>query len=122
MGALDQGLLAGPPSLPSFRANMAAAGLADVVEPIVANAPDVPWGRPIALLLIDGLHDYVNVARDFFHFEPWVVDGGYVAFHDAADYFPGVPTFVNELVESGGYRRIDRAGSLVVLRREPAEE
>jgi hypothetical protein len=32
-----------------------------------------------------------------------------------------VPTFVNELVESGGYRRVDRAGSLVVLRREPAD-
>ncbi len=121
VGALDEGLLAGPPSLPSFRANMAAAGLADVVEPIVADAPDVPWGRPIALLLIDGLHDYVSVARDFFHFEPWVVDGGYVAFHDAADYFPGVLTFVNELVGSGGYRRLDRAGSLVILRREPSD-
>jgi hypothetical protein len=121
VGALDRGLLGGPPSLPAFRANMAVAGVDVVVEPIVARVPDVPWGRPIALLLIDGLHDYANVARDFFHFEPWLVDGGFVAFHDAADYFPGVPTFVNELVETGGYRLVDRAGSLVVLRREPAD-
>ena len=119
--ALDQGLLAGPPSLPSFCANMAAAGLADVVEAIVANTPDVPWGRPIALLLIDGLHDYVNVGATSSISRPGSLTAATWPSTTRPTTSPACPTFVNELVESGGYRRVDRAGSLVVLRREPAD-
>ena len=72
------------------------------------------WQRSIGLLFIDGLHDYPSVAADFYHFEPHVLPGGYVAFHDYADYFPGVQAFANELLAGGAYCLAGRAGSLVV--------
>ena len=89
------------PTLEKLKFNLAAAGVAEVVEVVKAKAPEVPWSKPIALLLIDGLHDYPSVARDFSHFAPSVAVGGYVAFHDYAGYFPGVVVFVDELIASG---------------------
>jgi predicted O-methyltransferase YrrM len=117
VGAAGQYVAVGP-TLEKLRANVAAAGLDDVVKIVRAAAPDVPWQEPIALLLIDGLHDYASVAEDFRHFEPWLADGGYVAFHDYAGYFPGVVAFVNELLAGGGYRRAQLAGTLIVLRKQ----
>jgi hypothetical protein len=117
VGAAGQYVAVGP-TLEKLRANVAAAGLGDVVEIVRAAAPQVPWREPIALLLVDGLHDYASVAGDFRHFEPWLAEGGYVAFHDYAGYFPGVVAFVNELLAGGGYRKAQLAGTLMVLRRK----
>jgi glycosyltransferase involved in cell wall biosynthesis len=60
------------------------------------------------------------VARDFHHFEEWILPGGYVAFHDYADYFPGVRSFVDELLAESQYRKIGLAKSLIVLRKNVA--
>jgi glycosyltransferase involved in cell wall biosynthesis/predicted O-methyltransferase YrrM len=114
-GALDRGIRTGSATLVRLRANLAAAGLTETVEVVRKRSYEVRWQGPIGLLFIDGLHDYANVARDFFHFEPWVATGGYVAFHDYADYYPGVRVFVDELLAAGGYRKVHRAGSLVVI-------
>ena len=82
------------------------------------GSPDeVRWDQPISLLLIDGLHDYANVSRDFFHFEKWVASNAYVAFHDYADYFPGVKAFVDELLRSGQYRKVSLVKSMMVLQK-----
>jgi glycosyltransferase involved in cell wall biosynthesis len=120
VGALDQGIQQTRPTLDGFRHNIASAGLSDFVVTIQQHSFDVAWDQPIALLLIDGLHDYANVARDFHHFEPYVVEHGYVAFHDYADYYPGVKAFVNELLQTGGYRAIHCAASLMVVQKQPA--
>lgn len=117
IGALDKGIRKVTPTLEKFKLNIAKAGLIDVVEAIQEYPFKVFWERPISLLLIDGLHDYVNVARDFFHFEPWVVDEGYIIFHDYADYYPGVQAFVNELLGSGMYRKVHRVGSMIVVQK-----
>jgi predicted O-methyltransferase YrrM len=117
VGALDQGIQQLAPSLDKFSRNIAAAGLTTFVEGIRSPSFNVQWKKPICFLFIDGLHDYVNVARDFYHFEQWVVPGGLIAFHDYADYYPGVLTFVNEIVASGGYERICCAASLIVLQK-----
>ena len=77
--------------------------------------------RPIHILFIDGLHDYTNVARDFFQFQQWVVSGGYIAFHDYADYYPGVKSFVNEILSSGRYRQLHCVGSMMVVEKLNAE-
>jgi predicted O-methyltransferase YrrM len=115
VGALDQGITAGAPTFERFSRNIEAAGLAKCVEPIRKYSYEVEWDQPIQILFIDGLHDYANVARDFFHFEAWVVPGGFIAFHDYADYYPGVKTFVNEILASGRYRQVSRARSMVAL-------
>jgi predicted O-methyltransferase YrrM len=121
VGAADTGIHNGPPTFEKFIANIMAAGLHEVVEPVLQPSYQVRWddsiARPIAMLLIDGLHDYANVSRDFHHFEPWIVPGGYVAFHDYADYYPGVRLFVDELLESGFYELVDHVGSMVVLKK-----
>jgi predicted O-methyltransferase YrrM len=116
IGAAGQYVSVGP-TLEKLRANVAAADLDDVVAVVQSAAPQVPWQEPIALLVIDGLHDYASVAADFRHFEPWLAEGGYVAFHDYAGYFPGVVAFVNELQAEGGYRKVQAAATLVVLRK-----
>jgi predicted O-methyltransferase YrrM len=107
------------PSLEKLERNLAAAGVAGAVEIIQSHAVEVRWEQPIALLLIDGLHDYISVARDFYHFEPWLAAGGYIAFHDYAGYFPGVVIFVDELVASGEYQRANCVGTMALLRKAP---
>lgn len=120
VGAHDRGLERVAPTLETLRKNIERAQLSPFVEIVQGRAEDVPWSEPLCLLLIDGLHDYPNVLRDFSHFEPHLADGALVAFHDYADYFPGVPAFVDELSGSGRYEVLARARSLIVLRRAPS--
>jgi methyltransferase family protein len=122
VGAHDCGLERVGPTLPTLKKNIEQARLSPFVEIVQAHAEDVPWSEPLCLLLIDGLHDYPNVLKDFSHFEPHLVDGALVAFHDYAKYFPGVPAFVDELSASGRYETLARAKSLIVLRKLPSEQ
>jgi predicted O-methyltransferase YrrM len=105
------------PSLEAFKRNIAEAGLEDIVELIQQHSFDVRWTRPISLLFIDGLHDYENVSRDFAHFDPWVVRGGYVAFDDYDTAFPGVIAFVHEVLTSGKYQEVLRVGRIIVTQK-----
>jgi predicted O-methyltransferase YrrM len=122
VGALDQGLKSGAPTLARFQKNIADAGLSDVVVTLQQRSFDVAWNEPISLLFIDGLHDYANVARDFLHFERHVAPGGYIAFHDYADYYPGVKAFVNELLASPGYERVVHVRSMMLVRKSRLAE
>jgi predicted O-methyltransferase YrrM len=105
------------PSLQKLQQNLHAAGVSQFVEIIQSRTQDVSWSGSIALLLIDGLHDYGSVSDDFRHFEGSLAPGGLAAFHDYADYFPGVMRFVGELVDSGAYTCVQRTGAMVLLRR-----
>lgn len=117
VGAIDQAITSLPPSLEIFKRNMVNEGLADVVELIKNFSFNVKWELPISLLFIDGLHDYCNVARDFWHFANYVKPGGYIAFHDYADYYPGVMAFVDELIASESYQQVSLVKSLIVLKK-----
>ena len=117
VGALDQGLEQKAPTLDTLRGHLAAAGLQEIVEVVPKCSFEVDWHGPIRLLLIDGLHDYVNVARDFLRFEAAVVPGGYVAFHDYASYYPGVRAFIDDLLAGGRYEKVQLAKSLMVVRK-----
>jgi Methyltransferase domain/Glycosyl transferase family 2 len=104
-------------TLDVFRRNIAENALTSVVEPVVKRSYEVTWDKPIALLFIDGLHDYDNVSRDFHHFEPWVVAGGYIAFHDYADYYPGVVRFVDEVIALQQFEVVHHIESMFVIRK-----
>jgi hypothetical protein len=119
VGALDQGIITRAGTLERFKRNVAAAGLASVVEIIQKHSFEVSWDKPIGLLLIDGLHDYTSVARDFFHFESHVVPGGLIAFHDYADYYPGVKAFVHEMLRTGTYTQVRCVRSMMVVQKQP---
>jgi hypothetical protein len=118
VGALDQGIMQSPPTFEKFSSNIHEAGIESLVEPIKARPSDVMWNRPIDLLLIDSLHDYPSVAADFFHFACWIKPGALVAFHDYADYYPGVMGFVDELIGQDDFRLAKRVKSLVILERK----
>jgi hypothetical protein len=121
VGALDQGIKTVSPTLEKFRRNIAAANLSDIVEIIQKYSCEVSWDKPISFLFIDGLHDYANVSRDFFHFEDWIVPEGFIAFHDYADYYPGVQVFVNELLSNGKYCKVHCERSMMVVQKLPIE-
>ena len=120
VGALDKGVRVLWPTSEILRRNIDRFGLDAEVRMISGRVTDIEWDQHIAFLLIDGLHDYPNVARDFYRFEEWVLPGGYVAFHDYADYFPGVKSFVNELLAQGGYFKIELVKSLILLQKDPS--
>ena len=123
VGAADTLIEKKPPTFGKFMANINLAGLSDIVRPVVSKSYRLmDWDIPVCFLLIDGLHDYTNVARDFYHFEKWIVPCGYIAFHDYADYFPGVKTFVDELLLSGNYKKIACAKSMIILEKVPREK
>ena len=122
VGALDQGIRITPPTLEKLKRNLGGAGLGNLVTIVPTHSWEVVWDKPISLLFIDGLHDYANVARDFHHFETWLAPGAYVAFHDYADYYPGVRTFVNELLKTGQFQRVYCASSMMVVRKTPQSE
>jgi len=96
--------------------NLTNAGVSDFVNIQQSFSWEVNCDRPIGFLFIDALHDYPSVTRDFFHFERWLASGAYIAFHDYADYYPGVKTFVNELL-GGKYEKVHCVGTMIVLRR-----
>ena len=115
LGAADKGLKTFPPSLEMFKKNIEHAGIADVVEIVQDSCQNIEWHLPVSFLLIDGLHDYMNVSRDFRRFSDWIRVGGYVAFHDYADYYPGVKVFVNELLGTAVYKKMALIDSLIIL-------
>jgi Methyltransferase domain len=116
IGAADK-IVVVPPSLPKLLRNLQAAGVEANVEVIQSNPAEVTWSRPIALLLIDGLHDHASVSSDFQHFQTALAPGGYVAFHDYATYFPGVMQLVGELIASRQYRCVQSVGTLALLQK-----
>jgi len=117
IGAADQGLQKVTPTLDRFKTNIRNAGLEQHVALIRDYSFQVNWQDPISLLFIDGLHDYVNVARDFWKFSPFVAIGGLIAFHDYADYYPGVKALVDEVLASEAYRKIDLAESMMIIQK-----
>ena len=105
-------------SLGMFRYNISRLGLTDHVEVIVDHSFKVKWDKPISFLFIDGLHDHENVSRDFYHFEPYLEKNAVVAFHDYINAFPDVKHFVDELLATGAYEKIDLAHSLMVVQKK----
>lgn len=121
VGAADRRLNHGTPTFDTFRANIEAAGVAHLVEPVRSLSYETEWSRPIDLLFVDGLHDRLNVERDFRHFAPFLTPPAVVLFHDYASYYPGVVAFVDQIVAEEGWAVVARAGSMIMVHRPPAE-
>ncbi|MFL6844256.1 MAG: glycosyltransferase [Allosphingosinicella sp.] len=121
VGSRDKPLERFAASRARFDHMVARHGLAGWIDVRTGEAPALRWSGTIDLLIVDGLHDYAAVAADFCAFEAWLGPEARVAFHDYADYYPGVCAFVDELVASGGWKIEIAAVSLRILgRAEPA--
>ena len=104
------------PTFERFTATIRRAGLTDVVRPIRACSFDVSWHDPIALLMLDGLHDFAAVAVDYSHFERHLQPGSLVAFHDYTPGYQGVVRLVDHLVQCGTLEWVRRTHTLAVTR------
>jgi predicted O-methyltransferase YrrM len=122
VGAADQGLERTEPTYRRFVRTLEDARIEHLVTPVLQRSYEVAWDAvggqsPIGFLFVDGLHDYENVSRDLRHFEPHLAQTALVAFHDYADHFPGVRRFVDELLTSGEYAKVEQVLNLIVVRR-----
>jgi predicted O-methyltransferase YrrM len=116
----DSGLM---DTLPTFRANIAAAGLEDHVVAVVGRSTTVSalWRTPLSLVFVDGGHAEVHARNDYTGWAPWLVTGGLLVIHDV---FPdpadgGRPPYLVFLqaLASGDFEEVDALGSMRVLRR-----
>ena len=72
----------------------------EIVPPPLHVAPSaeiaVGWTEPLALVFIDGAHDYASVLQDLRLWTPFIGVGGDVALHDMfGPLIPGVAAAVN---------------------------
>jgi predicted O-methyltransferase YrrM len=76
------------PTYPSFRQNMKAAGVENIIIPLVMKAEEAikGWSEPISLLWVDGSHEYEDENSSFVFYEPYLEVGGVIAFHDYFGY------------------------------------
>lgn len=119
-GSRDERLTREPVTRGRFDQMVASAGLAAWVFARTGAAAEVATDEAVDLLLVDGLHDYPAVALDFAVFERLLAPAARVAFHDYADYFPGVVAFVDELVDTGEWEVETAVETLRILRRSAA--
>lgn len=115
VGAMD--------TLPFLRRNLHAAGLEDVVIPVVGKSHLVArnWGKPLAMLFIDGGHSREMAQGDYNDWTPHVAEKGLLAIHDV---FPnpddgGRPPYeiYCQALESNNYVEEGAVKSLRLLRR-----
>ena len=117
VGSATARLNHGSATFDAFLAHIAAAGVAAVVEPVRALSYETEWSRPIDLLFVDGLHDRLNVERDFRHFATFLTPQSVVLFHDYASYYPDVIEFVDALVAHEQWSVAAQAASMIMLYR-----
>ncbi len=81
-----QGSESGQPTFDAFQRNLAAAGVAESVTPVISTsaAAAADFALPIGLLFIDGDHSVEAVEDDLRSWAPQIVDGGVLAAHDAS--------------------------------------
>lgn len=102
---------------PIFRQNIKRAGVDDVVTPLVMKSEDAAkgWTGHISLLWIDGAHEYENVTKDILLWQPYLEEGGTIAFHDALHSLcPGVRKAVYKYIfQSNEFANVHFCGSIV---------
>jgi tetratricopeptide (TPR) repeat protein len=104
-------------TLPILAGNLRREGLEPWVRVIKGRSEDVPWEGPIAMIFVDGDHEYEGVAADYRRYQGHIIPGGYLLFHDYSRFEPGVRRLVDEVLAAGPYTFLAQAGSLCVLRK-----
>lgn len=64
---------------------------------IKGDSVKVEWNKPIKVLFIDGEHRYQRVRDEWDKYEPFVVKGGSIFFHDADSSSEEVEKFAKEV-------------------------
>jgi predicted O-methyltransferase YrrM len=110
-------------TLPVLRRTLRAAGVDDIVIPIVGDSARVAgvWATPLGLAFIDGSHTEEAAARDYHGWSPKVAPDGLLVIHDVfpdpADGGQAPYHIYWEALQSGRFVEESVTGSLRVLRR-----
>jgi len=110
-------------SFREFRRNIRAAGLEEVVVPIVAGSAAAArhWNTPLGMVFIDGGHSLDAALTDYRCWAPHLSRGGVLAIHDLfEDAHQGgqAPYAIYRMaLASGLFVSIERVNSLGLLRR-----
>jgi predicted O-methyltransferase YrrM len=115
-------------TLPSLRRTIAAARVEDVVVTVVGRSATVAalWGRPAALVFIDGSHTDESAQTDLRVWAPHVAPGGTLAIHDVfpdpADGGQAPYRIYRRALDSGAFTEMPGHGSLRLLRRSATHQ
>ena len=110
-------------SFPILRATLKEAGLEDTVVPMVtwSRVAARNWSTPLSLVFIDGGHSYETALSDYNCWNPHLVPGGYLIFHDIyLDPSKGgqAPYEVyKKAVKSGNYEELPMVNTLGILKK-----
>ena len=110
-------------SFREFRSNISAAGLDDVVVPLVSDSETTArhWRTPLAMVFIDGGHSLDAALTDYRCWASHVLRGGILAIHDLfADAHEGgqAPYAIYRLAKASGlFADLGQVSSLGLLRR-----
>ena len=120
LGAEDAIIDQYAPCYDKFKQNLKNLNLKEVK--VIKQTPYlVDLNEKIDFILIDGLHDYANVSRDFYHFEKYLKEDAIILFHDYCLAFPGVMAFIKELTNSNSYQIVKQSSSLISLQKTPID-
>jgi predicted O-methyltransferase YrrM len=109
----------GPQDRIAFFKNILRGKVADIVRLVNLPSNEVAksWNRPIGLLWLDGDHTYEAVRGDFDSWEPHVLKGGCVVFHDAEHPDDGPSRVIMEALESGRFEEAGKVDKTGVIRK-----
>lgn len=111
----------GTTPLDTFKANIAEAGLATTIKPLVGITADfiAAWKKPLRLIFVDGNHTYDFVRADA-QWRKFLVKGGIIAFHDYTNYtLPFVKKAIDdEMNGDADFEFIGMAQSIKAFRRK----
>jgi hypothetical protein len=103
------------PTLEVWRHNIMEAGLEDyVMEEVVESTNFYPPFK-LDFLLIDALHDEINVRYDWSHYRPRIKIDSIVAWHDYGAW-AGVTNTVDDLLQRGIIEKEFQGGSLILTK------
>jgi hypothetical protein len=107
----------GPQDRVVFFETMLRCNTAETVRLINLPSQEVVkgWRKPIGLLWIDGDHRYEAVKEDFERWEPFLVNGGKIAFHDSTKPDAGPTYVVAEAVATGRFELVTQVDLTTVL-------
>jgi len=111
-------------TLGRFRQTLDKAELADVVVPLAAASAVVArnWATPLGLVFIDGGHAADTVLTDYEQWQPHVLPGGYLLFHDIypdpEDGGQAPYEVYQQALKTAQYGELKMTGSIGVLRRK----
>jgi predicted O-methyltransferase YrrM len=106
-------MFGGPATRTRFEKNLAAAGVSDVVELIARRSTDLraSWTDPLAMLYIDGKHDYWTV-RDDLRWVEHLSAGAPVLVHDSFSSIGVTLGLLLHVLPGRRLRYLGRTGSL----------